>query len=229
MAVDCVSALTLGFWMKYFALLLTSLLFVRANEAIVDVTVESGYVNSASKNTSLLSATGGDGSGYMVNGGIHYNFMAGGILRIGLGPDFAYGAQSLKFDNAPATANTQTTRRLGLDAYFLIEAVPIVKPFIRIRMGKEWLTNTQTGTTAGQASELITEYGSLYYDLLLGANYPILEIVSLYAQFGVTGGNLSQLTLKSYTLNGAAQSYVLSSQTVLYSGLLLNLGVMLSF
>jgi hypothetical protein len=204
-------------------------LCVQSAFSLFDVSVDSGYMSSTLTNTVINSATAADGNGYIVNGAAHINFTPNEIFRFGIGPDFAYGAQSLKFPSSTATTNIQKAQRIGVDAYLLFEVVPIVKPFVRARMGKEWLTNTNTGTVSGQTSELVTEYGSIYYDLLLGANYPIFDVFSVYAQFGATGSMLSQATLKSYTLGGAPQPFNFTSQTYFYSGFMASLGVMLSF
>lgn len=229
MRIDRLTSVACPFKMFRYAVRLLPLVCVQSAFALFDLTVDSGYMSSTLTNTVINSATAADGNGYIVNGAAHINFTPNEIFRFGIGPAFAYGSQSLKFPSSTATTNVQSGRRVGVDAYFQIEAVPVVKPFLRARIGKEWLTNTNTGTVSGQTAELVTEYGSIYYDLLLGANYPIFDVFSIYAQFGATGGMLSQATMKSYTLGGAPQAFNFTSQTYFYSGFMASLGVMLSF
>lgn len=229
MRIDRVTYVTCSFKMSKFILWSLPLFCVQSTFSLVDVTVDSGYMSSTLTNSIITSSTAADGNGFIVNGAAHLNFAPTEIFRIGIGPDFAYGAQSLKFPSAPATTNVQKAQRIGVDAYFMVEVVPIVKPFLRARFGKEWLTNTNTGTVSGQSAELVTEYGSMYYDLLLGANYPIFDIFSVYAQFGATGGLQSQTVMKSYTVGGVAQATPFNSQQYFYSGFMLSIGGMLSF
>lgn len=229
MRIDWLTSLACPFRMFKYALRLLPLFCMQSAFALFDLSVDSGYMSSTLTNSVITNANAADGNGFIVNGAAHINFAPHEVFRLGIGPDFAYGSQSLKFPNVTGATNVQKTQRVGVDAYFLIEAVPVVKPFLRARMGKEWLTNTSTGTVSGQTAELVTEYGSVYYDLLLGANYPIFDVFSVYAQFGATGGMQSQTTMKSYTVGGVAQATGFTSQTYYYSGFMASLGVMLSF
>lgn len=229
MRIDRVSYVACPFKMSKFLLWSLPLFCVQSAFSLVDVTVDSGYMSSTLTKSIITSPAAADGNGYIVNAAAHLNFAPTEIFRIGIGPDFAYGAQSLKFPNATTTTDVQKTQRIGVDAYFMIEIVPIVKPFLRARIGKEWLTRTNTGTVSGQSAELVMEYGSIYYDLLLGANYPIFDIFSVYAQFGATGGLQSQAVNKSYTIGGVAQAIPLNAEQYFYSGFMFSLGGMLSF
>lgn len=229
MRIDRLTSVACPFRMFKFILWLMPLVCVQSAYSLFDITVDSGYMSSTLTNTVITSSSAADGNGYIVNGAAHINFAPNEIFRLGIGPDFAYGSQSLKFPNATTTTNVQKAQRIGADVYFLIEIVPIVKPFFRARMGKEWLTNTNTGTVSGQTAELVTEYGSVYYDLLLGAQYPIFDIFSAYLQFGATGGMQSQTTMKSYSIGGVAQATPFTPQTYYYSGFMVSLGAMLSF
>lgn len=229
MRIDRLTSVACPFKMFKCLLWLLPFLCVQSAFSLFDVTVDSGYMSSTLTNTYIGSAAAADGNGYIVNGAAHINFSPSEILRLGIGPDFAYGSQSLKFPNSTGTTNIQKAQRIGVDAYLLVEVVPVVKPFLRARMGKEWLTNTNSGTVSGQTAELVTEYGSIYYDLLLGASYPIFDIFSAYVQFGATGSLQSQTTMKSYTVGGVAQATPFTPQTYFYSGFMASLGVMLSF
>lgn len=215
--------------MPKFAILLSALSVLTTAHAIADLSVEAGYMSSSLTNTVLGSASGAHGNGYLVTSTIHVNFKPAEFLLIGFGPTGGYGSQSLKFANSASNSNVQAARRLGADAIFQVEAIDFIKPFIRMRLGKEWLTNTSTGTVSGQPTELVTEYGALYYDLMLGAAYPIFDILSVYAQFGATGGTTGQVTFKSYTVGGSPQTYTPTLQTNYYSGFSANIGAQLSF
>lgn len=215
--------------MKKVLVLLPLLLALQPISALIDISVDGGYLTTTLTNNVLSSSTRGDGQGYIAHGSARIHFVAAELLKMGIGPDFGFGSQSMTFTAGTASTSTQKAQRLGVDTHFEVQVVPIVKPYLRFRVGKEWLTNTSTGSSGGLSTELVTEYGALYYDMLLGATYPIFDYLSAYLQFGATGGTLGQATLKSYTVGGASQPYSLAGQTYYYSGFVVSAGAMVTF
>lgn len=194
--------------------------------SIFDVAVDGGYIGTAVTDISTLGTTNLDGTGYIVNGAGHFNFGFPAIVTFGVGPTASFGNQKLTGARSNY-ANSQDMIRIGAEVYVQLDVLRVIKPYVKAGLGKDFLYNTSTSSTA--STVIKSQYGDLYYTFMLGINLPLNSLLSFYAQGGPTGGTRGGGTMTSLTFNGVSQPVSTNPETIAYSGFLITGGVMLSF
>lgn len=203
--------------------------------AIFEVGADGGYISQsftyvATSSSGTTQTSAKDYAGYTLGGYGHFTFGLPNVLTVGVGPQLAFSGQSIKSLETGYTSQTLSFVRFGLDLKLQAEALPVVKPFVRIAFGKDSGTWTFEGPYSGQTRIDKYSVGGLYYNALVGIQFSIAPILSLYIQGGLTGGGKSSGKLESITLNGKDQSFIqLGTVEVSYSGYMINAGASLAF
>lgn len=160
----------------------------------------------------------------------HLTFDVPSVVTFGIGPQISFANQSSSNHPTNWQNDELSFFRIGLDAKLQLEAIPGISPYVRLTVGKDSVTFTEKSTVGSSTGELTYSFGGLYYNALVGVQVPLAPAFALYAQAGLTGAPNSNLTVKSFTVNGANVS-VAQTGTVdtSYSGFVIGAGARLSF
>lgn len=142
-------------------------------------------------------------SGFQINTYWHLLFHVAEKIKVGFGPKFAYLNQAGPMTTYPGpNRHALYAYRVGGELKLQWLMRPYLWPYARIGMGHEqtalrsnpagYAFSINSASSVGEANYFVNTY---FAEALLGLQFPIYAGFSVYAQAGISGTGLKQITV----------------------------------
>lgn len=155
--------------------------------AAIDVTALSGYTHVAVKDNGSSGSSIPDNTfrGMYFGASAHYHHTFFEWFSLGAGPYFAFAPNMAFSGEITSTQSiyTNTLFAIGIELQGKILGTPLVSPYLKAAFGSEALKSQATfpGVT------IETRFSGSGYRLLGGIEVPIIPLIFLYVEGGITG------------------------------------------
>lgn len=155
--------------------------------AAIDITALSGYTEVAVKDNGSSGGTIANNTfrGMYFGASAHYHHTFFEWFSLGAGPYFAFAPNMAFSGEITSTQSiyTNTLFAIGIELQGKILGVPFVSPYLKAGFGSEALKSLATfpGVT------IETRFSGSGYRLLGGVEVPIIPLIFLYVEGGITG------------------------------------------
>lgn len=199
----------------------------------LELGADAAYFNpklTARSYPSLAATQNSQFAGPLFTGYGHLTVALTPVLTMGVGLSLGFSPQTAQEYPAGATKEEMSVTRFGADGKLQLEVLPMVSPYIRLTLGKDWYFWKDNGTVGNQSYSAESSAGGFFYSALLGVQFPFTSDFALYLQGGYTASLASTLVVRNYAVGGVAQpvSAPNTADTTI-SGILIGAGGRLSF
>lgn len=164
-----------------------SLIAPASVSAIFDAQLGVGYNSLSIKDNGSAGTyytTDQTFKGAAINGSAHLNFSIPLVLSIGVGPYIVVGPDlNYSGGNLSGVTYANTQFSIGGEIQTKLLVIPVVSPYAKFGFGADTLKSV--ATAGGLSAEL--KYSGSGYRLLFGLEIPIVAVISVFAEAGISG------------------------------------------